>query len=302
MPVRVTNVTLDTARTALSWTVKSVDPAVSATAALWWFALVIAPPTDGWLGLDARVMTDRTLVLRVMVSCDDWTSMDIVVSVPAPGASRDITGEVKAVVGYSQVASVIAGGASSGSSLGRVMATRSMVMCDADAAVGGGVVDLGLTICGGDAGSALVSAAASVAARSAVVSNAALVFVVFCLLMVLSATWFAALPGGGSTLLDAMTVFVLPSSLLPVWVAVLPTTAAATAMLIGRIGDSRCVATDAVLSALGVVLSLTPSAALTALWITKAYGPGSPWSCVQTCGEEEVPAGPAGRNERSRLL
>ncbi|CUG87557.1 leucine-rich repeat protein, putative [Bodo saltans] len=62
-----------------------------------------------------------------------------------------------------QVTSAVAS-VSSGSALGRMMATRSMVLCNADSVVGGGVLDLKLEICG-------VLGEPSVVARSAIVSN-----------------------------------------------------------------------------------------------------------------------------------
>ncbi|CUG93980.1 membrane-associated protein, putative [Bodo saltans] len=249
-----------------------------------WYAMVVMPPVGGWLGAGTPVMTDRTLTLTFDVDCDGEALLAVVVTVQAPGSLPSLAGEVKAAVGYSQIVSVIAGGASSGSSLGRVMATRSMVMCDADAAVGGGVVDLGLKLCDDEDGGNIHTG--NVAARSAIVSNVVVIGIVSCLLIILSVVWSAVMPAASACshrFLSATAVFVLPSSLLPVFTAVLPSTSAATTLLMGRLrSSSSCMSIDVVLIVLGILVSLTPSIALTALWAIKARGPFAPWTCTKT--------------------
>ncbi|CUG93982.1 GP46-like surface antigen, putative [Bodo saltans] len=86
------------------------------TVDLAWFVIFAAPPSGsggGWLGFDTPVMTDKTLQLRVTLTCDGAPAVTVAVNIPAPGSLPSLVGEVKAAVGYSQIVSVIAGGASS---------------------------------------------------------------------------------------------------------------------------------------------------------------------------------------------
>ncbi|CUF16976.1 GP46-like surface antigen, putative, partial [Bodo saltans] len=151
-----------------------------------WSAIILPAPPGGWIDANTPVLTDATIFLAVTMTCDGSPVLSIGVVVPAPGASLELVSQVTAAGGYSQIASVLAGGASSGSSLGRVMAMRSMVLCDADSAVGGGVIDLGVVLC---AAAGAPTGSGSVAARSAIVSNVVLVCVVACVLLAASAAW-----------------------------------------------------------------------------------------------------------------
>ncbi|CUG93983.1 membrane-associated protein, putative [Bodo saltans] len=115
------------------------------------------------------------------------------------------------------------------------------------------------------------------------------------------------MPGGGGprrSFLRATAIFVLPSSLLPVWIAILPSTSAAATLLISRLNsNSSCVATDAALAALGVVVSLSPSAALVLLW-SASTDPSAPWTCVQSSYQQKGSGMPQSRWRRltGRLL
>lgn len=131
--------------------------------------------------------------------------------------SRSFAPQVEGTVRYSQVASILAGGASSGSALGRVMAIRSMVLCDANSAVGGGVIDLSLSICRqlltSDDDSALS------VSRSAIVSNVVLIVVVTVTVFVLTISWSMVAHVSWK---DSAPSLRVPSSLLPVLTAVAP--------------------------------------------------------------------------------
>ncbi|CUG04593.1 transmembrane protein, putative, partial [Bodo saltans] len=115
------------------------------------------------------LVTATTFELTFTMVCNGSAMLLITVTVPAPGATVLYAEQVEASGRYFQVASLLAGGASSGTALGRMMAIRSMVLCSADSAVSGGVLDFDLRICVGR--SSGDSGAAAVAARSAIVSN-----------------------------------------------------------------------------------------------------------------------------------
>ncbi|CUG88568.1 membrane-associated protein, putative [Bodo saltans] len=152
-----------------------------------------------------------------------------------------------------------------------------MVMCDADSAVGGGVVDLGFVLCVDDDSLPTSRRSAMVAARSAVVSNIALLGVALVFLLLLAMLWSYA--SGGVPLAASTAVFCLPSSLMPVWTTTLPSTAAAAVYLFGRLGDSGCPGVDVVLGVCGVLMVLVPALAYAGLWLGYTYGRGARWFC-----------------------
>lgn len=133
-------------------------------------------------------------------------------------------------------------------------------MCNADAAVGGGVIDFGLTLCGVTA----ESTGGVTNARSAIVSNCALVLILAAVLFMLVAVYSKVCQ---LTIVDSTLQFCLPSTLLPVFLAILPSTAAATTLIAARIDTSTCVALDGFFVALGCLTSVASPLALFFLWL-----------------------------------
>ncbi|CUG87568.1 surface antigen, putative [Bodo saltans] len=191
--------------------------------------------------------------------CDGAEILEVIISVPAPGVPRVYAEEIATVGRSSQVASAVAS-VSSGSALGRMMATRSMVLCDADSAVGGGVLDLKLEICG-------VPGEPSVVARSAIVSNLVFVAVAASALLLLASLWAVL---AHTSILQSTAVMCMPASLFPALVAVVPSTAASATLLLARLGTSECVASDVVLGIVGLALSTLPAAGFLVLWALRA--------------------------------
>ncbi|CUF89906.1 transmembrane protein, putative [Bodo saltans] len=87
-----------------------------------------------------------------------------------------------------------------------------------------------MRICSGSSSSA--SVAAAVAARSAIVSNVVLLLVVACVFGVLVALWVCQCR---TTIIEAARIFCLPSSLLPAWTVVVPSTTSGATLLLARL-------------------------------------------------------------------
>jgi hypothetical protein len=237
-----------------------------------WHVVTVAPPAPfGWVS--APLMQTTAVILDVHMTCGGLDAFMVRIAVPAPGVVQLLAAEVKAAASSSQLIALAAGGASSGAALGRVMATRSMVMCDADAAIGGGVLDLGLVPCAAEDNS-------NNTARSAVVSNVVLVCAVG--LVILAFGLVLAARDRGRPFLPALrvstAVVLLPSSLLPVLVAVVPSTASSAALLAARLESSTCHGVDAVLVGVAVAVVVAPvvGGALV-LRVTARCG----WECVR---------------------
>ncbi|CUG87556.1 GP46-like surface antigen, putative [Bodo saltans] len=237
---------------ALNWTVQSSNTVP-------WSVIVLRTPTSGWLDASLSLLADDALDFAVKMLCDGAEILEVSISVPAPGVPRVYAEEIATVGRSSQVASAVAS-VTSGSALGRMMATRSMVLCDADSAVGGGVLDLKLEICG-------VSGEPSVVARSAVVSNLVFVAVAASALLLLAALWAVF---AHTSILQATAVMRMPASLFPALVAIVPSTAASATLLLARIDTSECVASDVVLGIVGLALSTLPAAGFLHLWALRA--------------------------------
>ncbi|CUF79289.1 transmembrane protein, putative [Bodo saltans] len=205
---------------ALNWTVQSSNTVP-------WSLIVLRTPAGGWLGVSTSMLEDGTLEFVILMDCDGAEILEVSISVPAPGVPRVYAEEIATVGRSSLVASAVST-VSSGSALGRMMATRSMVLCDADSAVGGGVLDLTLEICS-------VPGESSVVARSAIVSNLVFVAVAASALLLLAASWAVITHTG---LLEATAVLCMPASLSPALVAVVPSTASSATLLLARLGRS----------------------------------------------------------------
>ncbi|CUG85883.1 transmembrane protein, putative [Bodo saltans] len=223
--------------------------------ALRWLATVVDPPrVTGWIGEAIPLFTDASFSLNLTFSCSVApTMLNVVFVVPCTGIHRELAGGVEASAKTVQIVSLFGSGVS-GSSLGRLLATRSLVLCDADAALNGGVIDMGVTIC------AAASSTNAVVARSAIVSNLLLVVVVLGILTAAVVCW-SALP-----LVTALRVFCFPSSLMPVLVIITPSTAASATFLFARLWSSACVVGDVLLGLIGLVLVACPCFMTLYIW------------------------------------
>ncbi|CUG06549.1 membrane-associated protein, putative [Bodo saltans] len=152
-----------------------------------------------------------------------------------------------------------------------MMARRILAMCNADSAGSGGLVDFDVDICSQQQGSP------EAIARSAVVSNIALIGLVVVLFTVIIAleSHYKSISVG-----DAAATFCLPSSLLTVWVAVVPSITSAATLLLGRLKSSSCTTVDAVLGVLGLLTSIVPVAGILFVWYTRSRGEAAEWRCV----------------------
>ncbi|CUG85014.1 Hypothetical protein, putative, partial [Bodo saltans] len=98
-----------------------------------------------WVDSDAPLLTDQWIELSAIVTLAAVPVLAVAVRVPVPGAAQQLTAEVRTTTRATQAVTVFSGGVSSISGIGRVMATRSIAMCDADEAVTSGVFDFGFT-------------------------------------------------------------------------------------------------------------------------------------------------------------
>ncbi|CUG63685.1 membrane-associated protein, putative [Bodo saltans] len=245
-----------------------------------WYSVVVIPPASGWISNSVSQVVDLNFFVRIDFECRGTSIFSASINVPAPGALRELANAVEVATRASQIVSALAGGASSGSALGRVMATRSMVMCNADAAVGGGVIDFGLTLCRVTAG----STGGVTNARSAIVSNCALILTLAAVLFILVAVYSQVCQ---LTTMDSTLQFCLPSTLLPVFLAILSSTAAATTLIAARIDTSTCVALDGFFVSLGFLTSVASPLALFLLWLYcgsgKAASRGESFASMIVC-------------------
>lgn len=251
-----------------------------------WACVVAGLPTgQRWVDeTQTSVLRATTAVLRFTFSCNTTSTtatagtspLDlfiVTVLVPSPGVADDLAGQVTTATKYSQIVSILAGGASSGSALGRVLATRSMVLCSADAAVGGGVIDLNLHLCLETDG-----ATGSIAARSAILSNLILLAAVSAVLLAFSFAWarFTC-----TQIVDGLIEFRLPSSLMIAWTATVPSTSAATTLLLARVASSSCTGLDVLLGLVGCAATIIPCALLLLVWNAFCRGPTPKWLCLK---------------------
>lgn len=224
------------------------------------FALISAP-LGGWISKDIPLLSATTVNLFLDMQCGETSILALSISIPAPGVDRLYAEKIEATTRYSQLLSSLGRGASS-TSLGRVLATRSLVLCNSDEAVGGGLIDLQLDICSADPS----PGSGEFIARSAIVSNIVVLGVVHTAFLALVVIWSLLTR---TTLGDAALRFCLPSSLLPVWTAFVPSTAAAAALLFSQLESNYglCTATDIALAAVGSVISLVPLLSCGVMWV-----------------------------------
>ncbi|CUG05007.1 GP46-like surface antigen, putative, partial [Bodo saltans] len=239
-----------------------------------WHGVAVEAPSSGWVRDGVfPVLLYTELNLLVPLMCGDGQAMlTVVLTVSSPGVPRVLASEVRRATQAALIAALLAAGAVSGSALGRILATDGTVLCDADAAGGGGVIDFDLAIC--------VESPGLVEARSAILSNFAVVAAVCVLLLLMAMLWSAVTNLNSSSsqsfACTATDVFLLPSSLLPVLTTVMPSTAVSTTFLAACIAKSPCVGVDALLIVLGLLLIIAPISALACLTVNAA----ACWTCA----------------------
>ncbi|CUI13468.1 GP46-like surface antigen, putative, partial [Bodo saltans] len=257
-----------------------------------WNAAVVLAPASGWISASVPLLVGQTFYVNVTLMCYGASMLHVLVAVPAPGVPQQYAQLVKASSGYAQVASIIAGGASSGSALGRVLATRSMVLCNADAALGGGVIDLNVNICDIEGAS----------------DNRCSSHSTLCDRQQHPAPWLCG--GGGGTSLRSMGLSELQQGLfsssnprlVPSFVAAIgvdrsgPLVCVKRGVPSCRATISSCVGVDVVLGVLGLLVAIVPCAVFALLWCVRvAGGESATWVCVAKHEE-------AKHNHRHHLL
>ncbi|CUI14762.1 Hypothetical protein, putative, partial [Bodo saltans] len=221
-----------------------------------WHGVAVEAPSIGWVGNGVfPVLLYTELNLLVPLMCGDGHAMlTVVLTVPSPGVARLLAAEVHRAAQATLIVALLATGAVSGSALGRILATDG----DADAAGGGGVIDFDFEIC--------VESPDLFEARSAIVSNLVLVAAVCVLLLLAACLWLAVtswnLSSHQNFAAAAKTVFLFPSTMLPVLTSTMPSTVVSMTFLIARVSSSSCIGVDALLIVLGMLLIVVPVAAL----------------------------------------
>jgi hypothetical protein len=237
-----------------------------------WHMVTVAPPSRyGWVS--APLMQTTAVSLDVHMTCGALDALQVRIVVPAPAVVQNLAAEVKAAVSSSLLVTVAAGGATSGAALGRVMVTRSLMLCNADAAIGGGVLDLGIAPCAAEDNG-------NNTARSAVLGNIVLVCIIG-LVILLGSSLLAAVGSDQpfrAALSDSTTVMLIPSSLLPAFVVALPSTAASAALLAARLESSTCRVFDVVLVVIAIIYVGAPVVAVVVL---HNYASRSGWVCTR---------------------
>ncbi|CUG85115.1 GP46-like surface antigen, putative [Bodo saltans] len=250
------------------WTIRNltvnhqrVNATVYTSNTMPWVTIVLHPPSSGWIDASTSLMSSKTLTIEILFLCDAASVLLVQVAVEVAAAPRALASQVDTAGSITQITSLFAGGATSGASLSRVMAVRQMVLCDAAGAVGGGVIDMELSICDTSAERSSLSDA-----RSAIISNIVLVGAVTTVLLLFVALWVRV---RRTSFLDAVCIFCLPSSLLPVLSTVVPSTTASSVLLFARVGTSTCVGVDVVLAVLGLIIAALPFFGFLLIWFVK---------------------------------
>jgi hypothetical protein len=238
-----------------------------------WHLLTLQPPDNGWVGVGGLPIyfLDRVLVIEITMTCGYQPFLTMTIAAMSPRVPRDFAERVAVATKSVQVASIFAGGLSSGAALARVLTVRSMVVCDADTAVSGGVLDPGFLLCSS------TSDPASDTARSAVASNLVLFGLVVVLLLALAAVWATV---RSKPMREVLATLALPSSLMTVAMAVIPSSMSGAVLLAARYSSSSCGALDAVLIVAGLLASVAPLLFVVRLWSRKARGDAPAWVCA----------------------
>ncbi|CUG90874.1 transmembrane protein, putative [Bodo saltans] len=237
-----------------------------------WHLVTLQPPiSGGWVGAGLSLAySDQVLRIVITLACGSSPFLEMLVNVNSPGLSRAFAQQVTTTIQSSQIVSLLSGSPSSAPALARTMAIRSMVMCDADAAVSRGVIDLDFSLCTADS-------AASVSARSAIISNFVVVGAVGVLLTFISFSWAFL---RNESVLKAAVIMALPSSLLPILTIVIPSTTSSIVFLGTRLSSSTCRGIDTSLMVAGLLLPIAPVVGVLWVWLVKAHGSDAKWLCT----------------------
>ncbi|CUG91024.1 Hypothetical protein, putative [Bodo saltans] len=113
----------------------------------WFVALVYSSTVSGdWVSDSVPLFADATFSMNLFFFCDAGSAQSLMIIFPSTGVARALEGGVETSAKSTQIISLFAS-VGAGSSLGRMLATRSLILCDADSAMNGGVLDVDLSIC-----------------------------------------------------------------------------------------------------------------------------------------------------------
>ncbi|CUG85945.1 membrane-associated protein, putative [Bodo saltans] len=180
---------------------------------------------------------------------------DIVIVVPLPADVPNLASEVKSAGVVAQYASMLAGTATA-SSVGRLAAVRSLVLCSGDTFVNG--ILSSISIPTSRTCDAQKNADALATSRSTVIGNVILWLVGF-IAMALAVFFYArgCLMSWGT----AVAALGVPSPVLPLVVATIPSTVSS----VFRLVQSNCAASDFAIASLGVLMCVLPIVVLGAV-------------------------------------
>jgi hypothetical protein len=244
VPLLTEAVAFTTAHTTLAWRQQFTTVILSTPSTRH------SPPR--WLPASLSPFRVVMLAITLVWRCPEDPSIttSVVVQVPCPGDAQPLAAEVKAAGTAAQYSALLAGPALGGA-VGRMAAERSLVLCSGGT-VAEGLMPLSVPACS-DTRDGL-----TMAARGAVLGNLAL-WAAACLLMAAVAVAYARLVS--VQIRCSVVALGLPSPLLPLLTATVPSTASATFHLLQR----RACAVDAAIAALGVAMCVVPIAAMSLL-------------------------------------
>lgn len=112
------------------------------------FATYVLHASPSWLPTSLSTFQTVSLALRLVLHCPVSTDVtsDVVVVFLSPGQRQQLAAEVKTTTAVAQYSTSIAG-PSAGGAVGRVAATRSLVLCSGTAIVEG-MLSLPIDVCG----------------------------------------------------------------------------------------------------------------------------------------------------------
>ncbi|CUF50140.1 transmembrane protein, putative [Bodo saltans] len=173
---------------------------------------------------------------------------NVVVVVPCPGQAQSLASEVKAASSVAQYSTIFSR-AAAGAAVGRMASVRSLLVCSESSAIVEGMLPLSVNDCD-DMGDAQVSDARGGIVGSLIWWSAG------CALGIVAVTVYART--SHLSLRIAAEALGVPSPLIPLMVATIPSTVSSTTYLL--YSSSRCVS-DIVIAVVGVVMCVTPIAA-----------------------------------------
>lgn len=241
----------------------------------WCTVFLPPPPGVQWFDASISMFSATSINATILLEYNGDGKLLLTVTIPLPSASRDIPSKVAAAVRYSQLASLV-GGVTSGAALGRIMATRSIALCTLDTLTNGGLIDVGFRICALSISDESPHQAALASARSAIASNFMLLIVVSSIALCVVMFWGVMVR---KSLRSAACALCLPSSLLPLCIAVTPSSISSAIVLFAfHTEDSpTCNGVDVIVGLLGLVVGIAPAVLLSVCWWCKVRV--GTWQC-----------------------